>query len=107
MITIFNKNEYALRGSDYYDTIKDRDNIIVMGDSLGDAQMADGISHSNHVLKIGFLYEHVINISILFTFTKNIFQIEDNLPTYMDTFDIVLEDDQTMDIIRALITRIV
>lgn len=32
-----------------------------MGDSLGDSSMADGISHANAILKIGFLYEHVRN----------------------------------------------
>lgn len=33
-----------------------------MGDSIGDAGMADGVSHANAVLKIGFLYDHVGSI---------------------------------------------
>lgn len=30
------------------------------------------------------------------------FQMEDSLPTYMDVFDIVLLDDQTMNVPRAI-----
>lgn len=59
MIHTFNKNEHALEGSEYYDCVKDRDHVIVMGDSLGDATMADGVPAQSHVLKIGFLYDHV------------------------------------------------
>lgn len=85
-----NKNEYAIKNSEYYDLVKNRKNVILLGDSLGDARMADGIEHANHVLKIGFIYE----------------KVEGNLPSYMNTFDIVLEDDQTMDIVRAIINQI-
>lgn len=59
LIHVFNKNEFALKNTKYYDLIRNRDNVILMGDSLGDAGMADGISHANAILKIGFLYEHV------------------------------------------------
>lgn len=59
MIHTFNKNETALEGTEYYDLVHDRDHVIVMGDSLGDAGMADGIPTSSHVLKIGFLFDHV------------------------------------------------
>lgn len=59
MIHTFNKNETALKGTEYYDLVHDRDHVIVMGDSLGDAGMADGIPSSSYVLKIGFLFDHV------------------------------------------------
>lgn len=71
MIHSFNKNETVLQGTDYYETVQDRTSIIVMGDSLGDAHMANGSPTSSHVLKIGFLYEHV-NIQYIFPF-GNIF----------------------------------
>jgi len=92
MIHVFNKNESALKGSKEYDLVHDRNNIIVMGDSLGDAGMADGCVNSTdaHILKIGFLNEH----------------IEMNLPTYMDAFDIVLVDDQTMNVPRSIVDTI-
>lgn len=61
LIHVFNKNETALEGTDYYKVVHDRTSIIVMGDSLGDAGMANGSPDTSNVLKIGFLYEHVRN----------------------------------------------
>ncbi|XP_055920455.1 7-methylguanosine phosphate-specific 5'-nucleotidase [Eupeodes corollae] len=87
MIHTYNKNETALEGSEYYDLVHSRDHIIVMGDSIGDAGMADGVPSSSHIIKIGFLYDHV----------------DENLSKYMDAFDIVLVDDQTMDVPRSLL----
>lgn len=86
-IHVLNKNEFALQGTSYYDLVRNRGNVILMGDSLGDAGMANGVSHAHAILKIGFLYDH----------------IDENLPLFMDTFDIVLEDDQTMKVIRAIL----
>lgn len=59
MIHSFNKNEKVLQGTDYYESVYDRTNILLMGDSLGDADMSNGSSASANILKIGFLYEHV------------------------------------------------
>ncbi|XP_055383456.1 7-methylguanosine phosphate-specific 5'-nucleotidase isoform X1 [Condylostylus longicornis] len=87
MIHAFNKNETAIEGTEYYDLVHSRDHIIVMGDSLGDAGMANGMPSSSIIIKIGFLYDHV----------------EENLERYMEAFDIVLIDDQTMDIPLAIL----
>lgn len=59
MIHTFNKNETVLDSHEYYDLVHNRDHIIVMGDSIGDADMANGVPSSSHVIKIGFLYDHV------------------------------------------------
>lgn len=59
MIHSFNKNETVLQGTDYYEAVHDRTSIILMGDSLGDANMTNGSPASSNILKIGFLYEHV------------------------------------------------
>ncbi|RZC41721.1 7-methylguanosine phosphate-specific 5'-nucleotidase, partial [Asbolus verrucosus] len=80
VIHVLNKNEFAIKNTNYYDLVKNRPNVILLGDSLGDAKMADGMAHAN--------------------------QVEGNLPAYMDTFDIVLEDDQTMDVVLAIINMI-
>eukprot|EP00099_Drosophila_melanogaster_P020427 NP_611895.1 cytosolic 5'-nucleotidase IIIB [Drosophila melanogaster] len=91
MIHTFNKNETVLNEtSEYYDLVHTRDHIIVMGDSIGDADMASGVPASSHIMKIGFLFDHV----------------EANMKKYMDTFDIVLVDDQTMDVPRTLLSLI-
>ncbi|XP_056635256.1 7-methylguanosine phosphate-specific 5'-nucleotidase-like [Diorhabda sublineata] len=90
VIHIYNKNEVAIKGTHFYHRIMDKENALLMGDSLGDASMVDGMENVKEVLKIGFLYE----------------RSEESLPSYMDTFDIVLVDDQTMDIPRAIIDLI-
>lgn len=59
IIHVFNKNEYALKNTDFYDIVANRDNAIVLGDSLGDAQMTKGMDHCQNVLRIGFLYDDV------------------------------------------------
>jgi cytosolic 5'-nucleotidase 3 len=87
IIHTFNKNETALEGTEYYDLVHSRDHVIVMGDSLGDAGMAEGMPSTAHVLKIGFLFDHV----------------EHNLPKYLDTFDIVLVDDQSVEVPQAIL----
>ncbi|KAF5270052.1 hypothetical protein FQA39_LY08464 [Lamprigera yunnana] len=89
-IHVLNKNEYALQGTPYYDLVQNRGNVILMGDSLGDAGMAAGVPHAHSILKIGFLYD----------------KVKENLPAFTDTFDIVLEDDQTMDVIRAILKHV-
>lgn len=90
IIHVFNKNEYALKNTDFYDIVANRDNAIVLGDSLGDAQMTKGMDHCQNVLRIGFLYD----------------DIEENLPQYKDTFDIVLVDDQTMEVPKEIFNYI-
>jgi cytosolic 5'-nucleotidase 3 len=42
---VFNKNEAAAQGSAYYEALKERTHIILMGDSLGDLRMSEGIPH--------------------------------------------------------------
>ncbi|CAG0916923.1 unnamed protein product [Notodromas monacha] len=76
----FNKNETATVHSNYFEDLSHRPNVILMGDSTGDANMADGVIDPRFVLKIGFL-----NLNI-----------EQRLKSFLDTFDVVLLDDQTM-----------
>ena len=72
------------------DGLEERKNIVLIGDSLGDVRMADGIEDINVVLSIGFLNKNV----------------EANLSEYKRCFDIVLVDDQTMDFPLALLEDI-
>ncbi|XP_065159898.1 7-methylguanosine phosphate-specific 5'-nucleotidase [Atheta coriaria] len=90
MINVFNKNQLALVGTSYYPVIADRTNVIVIGDSIGDAGMAEGLSNSDAILKIGFLYDHAAA----------------NLPAYQEHFDIVLEDDQSMNVLLNILKLI-
>lgn len=112
LIHVFNKNEEVI-DKDYYNTLKSRSNCILMGDMTGDATMADGADGIDTVLKIGFLYENVrqliLQIYLIWKKKNNInkfFQAESALPSYLDTFDIVLIDDQSMDVIIDILRPI-
>ena len=55
MIHVYNKNENAIHSSDYFDNISHRENLLLLGDSLGDLRMAEGAGDLECMLKIGFL----------------------------------------------------
>ncbi|CAG8445642.1 6080_t:CDS:2 [Acaulospora colombiana] len=86
LIHTFNKNEIIIRDSPYHTTIEDRGNVILLGDSLSDVQMADGIRHHT-CLYIGFLN----------------YGAEKLLDKYMETYDIVIVGDGTMNIVNFII----
>ncbi|XP_012279752.1 7-methylguanosine phosphate-specific 5'-nucleotidase [Orussus abietinus] len=88
-IHVFNKNEHAING-EYFQILEGRGNVLLMGDSIGDANMADGVKDLEAILRIGFLYDHA----------------EASLPAYMEAFDIVLVDDQTMNVSRDITKKI-
>ena len=59
LIHIYNKNENAIHNSDYFENLQHRENILLLGDSLGDLTMADGAVDSAKILKVGFLNDKV------------------------------------------------
>lgn len=82
--------ENAVHDSSYFKCLKHRHNVILMGDSLGDLRMADGADGAENVLKIGFLND----------------KVDEKLDVYMDSFDIVLVDDQTMDVANWILEKV-
>lgn len=60
LIHMFNKNESAVRHASYFQELSHRNNVILMGDSLGDLHMAHGVEPPSTVLKIGYLNDKVI-----------------------------------------------
>lgn len=87
VIHTYNKNETAIKNSEYYEMVKDRSNVMLMGDNIGDAGMAEGMEHCDVVIKVGFLGH----------------KAEGNLENYLKKFDIVLVNDPTMDIVNAIL----
>jgi HAD superfamily hydrolase (TIGR01544 family) len=89
---MYNKNEAALHddNTQYFKDLKERHNVILMGDSLGDANMDHGVANSKSVLKIGFL-----NV-----------QVNEHLEAFMSAYDIVLLDDQSMDFVNLILNKI-
>jgi len=59
-IHTFNKNESVLgTENSYFADLSNRTNAILLGDSVGDVGMADGMSNPGNILKIGFLNMNV------------------------------------------------
>jgi cytosolic 5'-nucleotidase 3 len=85
IIHVFNKAETSLASSGIYDKIKNKKNVILLGDSLGDVGMAEGFDYDN-IIKIGFLNENV----------------KENLEEYKKNFDVVLTNDADFDFIFDL-----
>ncbi|CAG8574625.1 2475_t:CDS:2, partial [Diversispora eburnea] len=89
LIHTFNKSEVMIKDSLYYNTVKNRGNIILIGDSIGDLQMASGISH-DICLSIGF-------------YNKN----DNFFDKYQEMFDIVVTDDGPMNVINYIMDAII
>ena len=64
---MYNKHDGALRNTEYFKQFKDNSNNILMGDSLGDLNMADGVPNRENILKIGFLNDKVLTgVSVVY-----------------------------------------
>jgi 5'-nucleotidase len=72
-----------------YKAIKDRKNVLLLGDSLGDVGMAQGFPYKN-LIKIGFLNE----------------KVEESLDFYKKEFDVIITHDDHMHFIKDLLKEI-
>ena len=57
IIHALNKDETSIAHYPFFETIKNRSNVLLLGDGTGDAQMADGFASEN-ILKIAFIHRH-------------------------------------------------
>jgi HAD superfamily hydrolase (TIGR01544 family) len=89
VIHIFNKDEGQVKNSPYHEQIKNKKNVLLLGDTLGDVDMLEGLSHET-VIKVGFLNEGVKEL----------------LPQYKKAFDVVILDDGPMDYVNDLLKQI-
>ncbi|KAJ8727250.1 hypothetical protein PYW08_015647 [Mythimna loreyi] len=87
VIHTYNKNETAIKHTEYYDMVQQRSNVILMGDNIGDAGMAEGMEHCDVVVKVGFLGINVAG----------------NLDNYLKKFDIVLVNEPSVDAVNAIL----
>lgn len=72
-----------------YEKIKDRKNVLLLGNSSGDLQMITGFNYNN-LLKIGFLNEDV----------------EKNLENYKSSWDVVITNDSDMNYVNEFIKQL-
>eukprot|EP01134_Creolimax_fragrantissima_P001448 CFRG1448T1 len=86
IIHVLNKKEVTIAGTDFGQQALKRHNLILMGDSLGDTQMSEGIEHAN-IVKIGYLNTNV----------------EPRKQQFMDAFDIVILQDGDMEVANYIV----
>ncbi len=89
IIHVMNKSEIAVKKYPIFDKIKQRKNVLLIGDSLGDLGMIDGFDYNN-LIKIGFL-----NV-----------KIDENLNIYKKNFDVILLNDASMDYVNKLLKEV-
>ncbi|KAG7459704.1 hypothetical protein MATL_G00213540 [Megalops atlanticus] len=87
LIHIYNKREGALLNSGHFQELKARHNVLLLGDSLGDLTMADGVYSMENILKIGYLND----------------KVQERKESYLNAYDIVLQQDETMDVANAIL----
>ncbi|KAI1230311.1 hypothetical protein IHE44_0010277 [Lamprotornis superbus] len=90
LIHTYNKNNSVLQGTGYFQQLSTRTSIILLGDSMGDLTMADGVPSVENILKIGFLND----------------KVEERRGKYLDSYDIVLESDETLDVVNGILRYI-
>uniref|UniRef100_A0A7N6FDJ4 5'-nucleotidase n=1 Tax=Anabas testudineus TaxID=64144 RepID=A0A7N6FDJ4_ANATE len=90
LIHIYNKREGALLNTGHFQELRTRPNVLLMGDSLGDLTMADGVQDMENILKIGFLND----------------KVEERKQAYLDSYDIVLVKDETLEVPNGILLRL-
>lgn len=88
IIHTMNKSMIHITDPKYQHMIADRKNVLLLGDSLNDADMANSI-HTSTTIKVGFLNEHK----------------EKKLEQYMSVYDIVITDDGSLEYVVALLKK--
>ncbi len=89
IIHTFNKNEVQIEDYQYAKEIEKRKNILLIGDTLGDLNMLQGVSHEV-VLRVGFLNENV----------------DENFDLFKKEYDIVILGDGSMEPINQLLREL-
>ncbi|XP_072860273.2 7-methylguanosine phosphate-specific 5'-nucleotidase [Pogona vitticeps] len=87
LIHTYNKNNTVLKNTEYFQQLCTRTNVLLLGDSMGDLSMADGVADVENFLRIGFLNDRV----------------EEQRRKYTESYDIVLEKDETLDVVNGIL----
>jgi len=89
IIHSYNKDETLIQNFPFFSEIKNRRNVILLGDSLGDVGMVEGFEYDN-LLKIGFLNGRV----------------EENLESFKKVYDVIILGDSSFAFINRLFKEI-
>ena len=88
IIHVFNKDETVLKEYSFYDEIKSRKNVLLLGDRIEDLKMIEGFKYKT-LISIGFLNE----------------KVQENFEDYKKNFDVVILNDGSMDYVDSLLRR--
>ncbi|MBI4043652.1 MAG: hypothetical protein HY393_02495 [Candidatus Diapherotrites archaeon] len=89
IIHTLSKNEGHVKGTPYEKEVLNRPNVLLLGDSLEDIDMVEGLPHKT-VLKIGFLNER-----------NNV-----NLLLYKERYDALISGDGPMDFVNRVLREV-
>ncbi|XP_077171242.1 7-methylguanosine phosphate-specific 5'-nucleotidase isoform X2 [Paroedura picta] len=87
LIHTYNKNNTVLEDTNYFQQLCTRTNILLLGDSMGDLTMADGVANMENILRVGFLND----------------KVEEQREKYVEAYDVVLEKDETLDVANGIL----
>jgi 5'-nucleotidase len=95
VLHVCNKKSASFLHTDFFcrTDFSTRRNLIILGDSLGDADMCDGIEHDgpeSTVLRIGFLND----------------KVDERLEIFLDTFDLVIFGDPSFEVPLKVISAV-
>lgn len=94
IIHSMNKHEIAMPDFPVFEKIKDRKNVLLIGDTLEDINMIEGFTYDN-LLKIGFLNEQISASGDV------------DLEAFKKNFDVIICNDGPMDFVLNLCQEIV
>ncbi len=86
IIHSLNKHEVVVKNFPVFETIKERKNILLLGDSMGDVGMADGFDYKE-IIKVGFLNQ----------------EVEKNIEIYSDSYDVVVTNDGSLAVVNEIL----
>jgi cytosolic 5'-nucleotidase 3 len=111
IIHTFNKNYSAVKNLDFFGAVRERKNVILLGDGEGDAEMVQGFDYDN-IIKIGFLNEGVAVDLKKFKNSYDVLVLNDGsmdyvLKSFTNLFDVVILNDSPMDFVNLLMQDLV
>jgi 5'-nucleotidase len=91
IIHTLSKNETMIKDfPEIFEKVKERKNVILLGDNVSDTEMITGFDHDN-LIKIGFLNE----------------EIEKDLENYKKAFDILILNDSSIEFLNKLLQDLI